>query len=107
MSDIKQKASDFFKYKPTAPEVHATSDGVLFEQKQHATAHAQTLEDQQVITMKNSGETDPEGGKEVEIETLTVPQLQELAKEMQLPEEEWKALKKAELVEYIASKKAE
>lgn len=57
MSDINQKAVDFFKYKPTAPEVHATSDDILFEQKQHAVVHSQTLEDKNVITIKNDGKS--------------------------------------------------
>lgn len=54
MSNTKKEALKYFNTKPTVKEVHATSDGFLFEQKQNATAHSRTLEDQDIQTFTNS-----------------------------------------------------
>lgn len=43
MSDIKQKALDFFKSNAEIKEVFATSDGFLFTKKSDATDHAKVL----------------------------------------------------------------
>lgn len=59
MSDTKQKALDFFKSKPDAKEVFATSDGFLFTKKADATTHAVTLnsDNPEVETFENKALT--------------------------------------------------
>ncbi len=48
---IESKAKDYFAQNKEKKEVHATSDGFLFEAKQSANAHAATLEDKEVKTL--------------------------------------------------------
>jgi len=101
MSDTKKKAEEFFKSKPEVKEVYATQDTFVFEKKADALEHAKTLaegDDPVVETIEN------DLMKEITLSDLTVPQLKEKAVELELPEAEWKSLKKDDLVKYLTEK---
>lgn len=57
MSDIKQKALEFFKSNAEVKEVFATSDGFLFTKKSDAREHAKVLDadNPKVETLSNTG----------------------------------------------------
>lgn len=66
MSDINQKAKEFFKIHSEAKEVFATKDKFLFLKKADALNHAKTLnaDSPSVETIKNKGDQEPEPKKE-------------------------------------------
>lgn len=47
MKDIKQRALDYLKSKPTLKVVFSTEDGFLFEKKQDAVNHARNIGDKE------------------------------------------------------------
>lgn len=101
MSDTKKKAEDFFKSKPDVKEVYATQDTFIFEKKADALEHAKTLaagDDPVVETIEN------DLLKEISLSDLTVEKLKAKAVELELPEADWKSLKKDDLVKYLTEK---
>lgn len=101
MSDIQNQALEFFKTKPLAPEVFATSDGFLFEKNADAVSHSRTLEDQEIETILNLPNL-ATNDDIVSLHSMKVAELHEKAVEFGLPESEWKSLKKDDLIDYLA-----
>lgn len=60
MSKLTERAEKYFKSPVSRSKVHATVDGFMFTQVDHAKAHAKTLEDKTVHTF-----TKPSEGEEV------------------------------------------
>lgn len=54
MKTLKERADDYFKGNPGTTELFGTSDGTLFLQKQHAMAHAKTLDDDSVTEFEKT-----------------------------------------------------
>jgi hypothetical protein len=55
---IASKVEKHFASNPPKKEVHATSDGFLFERKENANVHAKTLKDKNVQTFTKSGKVE-------------------------------------------------
>lgn len=47
---MEKKAQEYLKKHPDLKKLYGTADGFLFEQRQHAGAHAQSLDDKEVKT---------------------------------------------------------
>lgn len=60
-----QQAKEYFSRHPERERVFGTSDGFLFEEKQNAAKHAETLEYKEVVVFKNEAENRPEEDKSI------------------------------------------
>jgi cell division protein FtsX len=55
---IASKVADYFASNHSRKEIHATTDGFLFESKQNANNHAKTLDDKKVETFSKSAKVE-------------------------------------------------
>ncbi len=58
MSKLEEKAEKYFKSATSRSKVYATSDGFMFAQMQYAKAHARTLKDKTVLTLRKPSQSD-------------------------------------------------
>ncbi|MCT7904713.1 Uncharacterised protein [Candidatus Ornithobacterium hominis] len=70
-----QQAKEYFSRHPERERVFGTSDGFLFEEKQNAAKHAETLEYKEVVVFKNEAENRPEAEEDKSILQLSVANL--------------------------------
>lgn len=92
MSDIKTRALDYLKSKPTLKVVFSTEDGFLFEKKQDAVNHARNIGDKE--------------NPKVEVHTREIPPIKVKQEKTEVKEKkpspaELKAIKDKKVAEYI------
>lgn len=92
MSDIKTRALDYLKSKPTLKVVFSTEDGFLFEKKQDAINHARNIGDKE--------------NPKVEVHTREIPPIKVKQEKTEVKEKkpspaEQKANKDKKVAEYI------
>lgn len=92
MSDIKTRALDYLKSKPTLKVVFSTEDGFLFEKKQDAVNHARNIGDKE--------------NPKVEVHTREIPPIKVKQEKTEVKEKkpspaELKAIKDKKVAEYV------
>ncbi|OWP76537.1 hypothetical protein [Flavobacterium oreochromis] len=63
------RAQEYFKNTPDATKVYETSDGFAFDWLPNAIAHANTLEDKQVLTLNRDGNLVTDADNELDVLT--------------------------------------
>lgn len=88
MSDIKTRALDYLKSKPTLKVVFSTEDGFLFEKKQDAVNHARNIGDKE--------------NPKVEVHTREIPPIKVKQEKTEVKEKKpSQAIKDKKVAEYV------